>query len=79
MGRGLIRRLHSSVARMAPLVALAMSLVQIYLDAVTHQVITNEELAYVAGNQDHFDRTELKLTARLEHLIGLGNISIGTR
>ena len=64
---------------MAPLVALAMSVVQIYLDAVTHQVITNEELAYVAGNQDHFDRTELKLTARLEHLIGLGNISIGTR
>ena len=64
---------------MAPLVALVMSLVQIYLDAVTHQVITNEELAYVAGNQDHFDRTELKLTARLEHLIGLGNISIGTR
>ena len=64
---------------MAPLVALAMSLVQIYLDAVTHQVITNEGLAYVAGNQDHFDRTELKLTARLEHLIGLGNISIGTR
>ena len=42
-----------------------MSLVQIYLDAVTHQVITNEELAYVAGNQDRFDRTELKLTARL--------------
>ena len=40
-----------------------MSLVQIYLDAVTHQVITNEELAYVAGNQDRFDRTELKLTA----------------
>ena len=29
-------------------------LVQIYLDAVTHQVITNEELAYVAGNQDRF-------------------------
>ena len=56
-----------------------MSLVQIYLDAVTHQVITNEELAYVAGNQDHFDRTELKLTARLEHLIGVGNISVGTR
>ena len=56
-----------------------MSLVQIYLDAVTHQVITNEEIAYVAGNQDQFDRTELKLTARLEHLIGVGNISIGTR
>ena len=56
-----------------------MSLVQIYLDAVTHQVITNEELAYVAGNQDSFDSTELKLTARLEHLIGAGNISIGTR
>ena len=56
-----------------------MSLVQIYLDAVTHQVITNEELAYVAGNQDCFDRTELKLTARLEHLIGVGSISVGTR
>ena len=56
-----------------------MSLVQIYLDAITHQVITNEELAYVPGNQDSFDRTELKLTARLEHLIGAGNISIGTR
>ena len=56
-----------------------MSLVQIYLDAVTHQVITNEELAFVAGNQDRFDRTELKLTARLEHLIGVGNISVGTR
>ena len=56
-----------------------MSLVQIYLDAVTHQVITNEELAYVAGNQDCFDRTELKLTARLEHLIGEGSISVGTR
>ena len=56
-----------------------MSLVQIYLDAVTHQVITNEELAYVAGNQDLFDRTELKLTARLEHLIGVGIISVGTR
>ena len=34
-----------------------MSLVQIYLDAVTHQVITSEELAYVAGNHDGFDRT----------------------
>ena len=56
-----------------------MSLVQIYLDAVTHQVITNEELAYVAGNQDRFDRTELKLTARLEQLIGTGNISVGSR
>ena len=31
-----------------------MSLVQIYLDAVTHQVITSEELAYVAGNHDGF-------------------------
>ena len=56
-----------------------MSLVQIYLDAVTHQVITNEELAYVAGNQEQFDRTERKLTARLEQLIGAGNISVGTR
>ena len=56
-----------------------MSLVQIYLDAVTHQVITDEELAYVAVNQVGFDRTELKLSARLEHLIGVGNISIGTR
>ena len=64
---------------MAPLVALAMSLVQIYLDAVTHQVITNEELAYVAGNQERFDRTERKLTARLEQLICAGNISVGTR
>ena len=64
---------------MAPLVALAMSLVQIYLDAVTHQVITSEELAYVAGNQEQFDRTERKLTARLEQLIGAGNISVGSR
>ena len=56
-----------------------MSLVQIYLDAVTHQVITNKELAYVVSNQDRFDSTELKLTARLEQLIGSGNISIGTR
>ena len=56
-----------------------MSLVEIYLDATTHQVITNEELAYVVGNQDRFDRTELKLTARLEHLISVGNINIGTR
>ena len=56
-----------------------LSLVQIYLDAVTHQVITNEELAYVAGNPERFDRTERKLTARLEQLIGAGNISIGTR
>ena len=46
-----------------------MSLVQIYLDAVTHQVITSEELAYVAGHQEQFDRTERKLTARLEQLI----------
>ena len=56
-----------------------MSLLQIYLDAVTHQVITNEELAFVAGNQDSFDCTELKLTARLEHLIGAGSISVGAR
>ncbi|WP_244273079.1 hypothetical protein [Synechococcus sp. N32] len=56
-----------------------MSLVQIYLDAVTHQVITSEELAYVAGHQEQFDRTEQKLTARLEQLIGAGNISVGTR
>lgn len=56
-----------------------MSLVQIYLDAVTHQVITHEELAYLAGDQDRFDRTELKLTARLEHLIGAGSISVGAR
>ena len=56
-----------------------VSLVQIYLDAVTHQVITSEELAYVAGHQEQFDRTERKLTARLEQLIGAGNISVGTR
>ncbi|AII49799.1 hypothetical protein KR52_11715 [Synechococcus sp. KORDI-52] len=56
-----------------------MSLVEIYLDAVTHQVITHEELAYLAGHQDRFDRTELKLTARLEHLIGAGSISVGAR
>ena len=57
----------------------SMSLVQIYLDAVTHQVITSEELAYVAGHQDLFDRTEQKLSARLEHLISSGNISVGFR
>lgn len=56
-----------------------MSLVQIYLDAVTHQVITDEELAYVAGHHDSFDRTERKLTARLEQLISCGNISVGSR
>ena len=56
-----------------------MSLVQIYLDAVTHQVITNEELAYLAGHQDLFDRTELKLSARLEQLISSGTISVGLR
>ena len=56
-----------------------MSLVQIYLDVVTHLVITNEELAYVAGNQERFDRTERKLTARIEQLIGAGKISVGTR
>ena len=56
-----------------------MSLVQIYLDAVTHQVITSEELAYMAGNHDHFDRTEQKLTARLEQLISVGSISVGSR
>ena len=56
-----------------------MSLVQIYLDAVTHQVITSEELAFVAGHHDNFDRTEQKLTARLEQLISGGNISIGMR
>ena len=56
-----------------------MSLVKIYLDAVTHQVITNEELAYLAGHQDCFDRTELKLSARLESLISSGTISVGSR
>ena len=56
-----------------------MSLVQIYLDAITHQVITSDELAYVAGHQEQFDPTERKLTARLEQLIGAGNISVGTR
>lgn len=56
-----------------------MSLVKIYLDAVTHQVITSEELAYLAGNQDCFDRTELKLSARLESLISSGTISVGSR
>ena len=56
-----------------------MSLVQIYLNAVTHQVITNEELAFVAGHHDQFDRTEQKLSARLEHLISRGNISVGLR
>ena len=56
-----------------------MTLVQIYLDAVTHQVITNEELAYMAGNQDRIDRTELKLIARLKQLIGAGSISVGSR
>ena len=56
-----------------------MSLVQIYLDAVTHQVITSEELAFVAGHHDNFDRTEQKLSARLGQLISCGNISIGMR
>ena len=57
----------------------SMSLVQIYLDAVTHQVITREELAYVAGTQDGFARTEQKLSARLDHLISCGSISVGLR
>ena len=57
----------------------AMSLVQIYLDAVTHQVITSEELAFMAGNHDQFDRTEQKLSARLEQLISIGSISVGSR
>ena len=56
-----------------------MSLVQIYLDAVTHQVITSEELAFMAGNHDHFERTEQKLSARLEQLISVGSISVGAR
>jgi len=56
-----------------------MSLTQIYLNAVTHQVITSEELAFVAGNHDRFDRTEQKLSARLEHLISSGSISVGSR
>lgn len=56
-----------------------VSLVQIYLDAVTHQVITSEELAFMAGNHDHFDRTEQKLSARLEQLISVGSISVGAR
>ena len=56
-----------------------MSLVQIYLEAVTHQVITSEELAFMAGNHDHFDRTEQKLSARLEQLISVGSISVGSR
>ena len=56
-----------------------MSLVQIYLDAVTHQVITSEELAFMAGNHDQFDRTEQKLSARLEKLINVGSINVGSR
>ena len=60
-------------------VGLAMSLVKIYLDAVTHQVITSEELAFLAGNQDSFDGSELKLSARLESLISSGTISVGSR
>ena len=56
-----------------------MSLIQIYLDAVTHQVITREELGYLAGHHDQFDATELKLSARLETLIKTGTISVGFR
>lgn len=56
-----------------------MSLVEIYLEAITHQVITSEELAFLSSNQDRFDRTEKKLTARLEKLISCGNITIGPR
>ena len=56
-----------------------MSLIQIYLDAVTHQVITSEELAFMAGHHDRFDRTEQKLNARLQQLISCGDISIGIR
>ena len=56
-----------------------MSLIEIYLDAVTHQVITSEELAFLSGNQDSFDRTERKLTARLQKLISSGSISVGVR
>ena len=56
-----------------------MSLIQIYLDAVTHQVITREELGYLAGHHDQFDTTELKLSARLETLIKTGTISVGFR
>ena len=56
-----------------------MSLVQIYLDAVTHQVITSEELTFMAGHHDQFDRTEQKLSARLEQLISVGSISVGSR
>ena len=71
--------LREVLPELLALVELAMSLVKIYLDAVTHQVITNEELAYLAGHQDCFDRTELKLSARLEILINSGTISIGSR
>ena len=71
--------LREVLPELSALVDLAMSLVKIYLDAVTHQVITNEELAYLAGHQDFFDRTELKLSARLESLINSGTISVGSR
>ena len=53
-----------------------MSIVQIYLDAVTNFVITNDEIAYVNCNESYFDKTEMKLSSRLHKLINIGEISI---
>ena len=52
-----------------------MSLVQIYLDAVTHQVITSAELAFMAGTVGSMLS---KSSARLEQLISVGSISVGS-
>ena len=57
----------------------AMTLGELFLEAMSSGVITNGEMTWVTSHQDYFSRTEKAVAQRLGRLIDEGSIQLGCR
>ncbi len=56
-----------------------MTLGEVFLEAITSGVITDNEIAWVARNQDRFSRAEEATALRLGRLLDAGEVNPGCR
>ena len=57
----------------------AMTLGELFLEAMSTGVITNGEMAWVTARQNQFSRTEEAVAQRLGRMIDEGTIQLGCR
>ncbi|MEB3235065.1 MAG: hypothetical protein VKM98_06535 [Cyanobacteriota bacterium] len=56
-----------------------MTLGQVFLDAISSGVITEQEMDWVTSNQGHFSRAEEAAALRLGRLVDAGQVNPGCR